>query len=335
MKSTNVGSFDLRRGDTVRVRSAAEILKTLDERGDTENLPFMPEMLPLCGRTFQVSARADKTCDTVNLLGCNREMSGTVHLVGARCDGSAHGGCQAGCLLFFKESWLERLDSNGSAAPVIDSKSDDVTALAKRIEPNVTTAPDVYRCQATELLEATHPMVGIRHYIRDIVTRNVPPGRMIRAWAHGLADRYQRFSRKRLPAWARIGGGAELPDVRGKLTKTPTELLDLQPGELVEVKSLPEIIATLDVNQRNRNLWFDREMVQFCGKRFRVQRRVDRLLNEKTGMMIDIKNPCIILEGPCCLGSYHKLCPRMGNIFFREIWLKRVEEPSPSAEQLV
>jgi hypothetical protein len=328
MKSTNICRLDLRRGDTVRVRSAAEILATLDERGDAENLPFMPEMLSLCGKTFQVSARADKTCDTVNLLGCNREMSGTVHLVGARCDGSAHGGCQAGCLLFFKEAWLERVDGKSSTG--VDSKSDDVAALTQRIEPNVTTAPEVYRCQATELLDATRPMVGIHHYIRDMATRNVPLGRMVRAWAHGFFDRYQRFSRKRLPAWARIAGGAELPDVRGKLRKTPTELLDLQPGELVEVKSLPEIIATLDVNQRNRNLWFDREMVQFCGKRFRVQRRVERLLNEKTGMMIDIKNPCIILDGPSCLGSYHRLCPRMGQIFFREIWLKRVDQLSPS-----
>jgi hypothetical protein len=330
MKSTNVRHRELRRGDTVRVRSAAEILETLDERGDTESLPFMPEMLSLCAKTFQVSARADKTCDTVNLTGCNREMSGTVHLVGARCDGSAHGGCQAGCLLFFKEAWLERVDSKSSTAPVVDSKSDDVAALAKRIGPNVTTAPEVYRCQATELLDATRPMVGIRHYIRDMTTRNVPPGRMIRSWAHGIFDRYQRSSRKRLPAWARIAGGVELPDVRGKLKKTPTELLDLQPGEFVEVKSLPEIIATLDVNQRNRNLWFDREIVQFCGKRFRVQRRVHRLLNEKTGKMIQIKNPCIILDGPCCLGNYHKLCPRMGHIYFREIWLKRVDRLSTS-----
>jgi hypothetical protein len=205
-----------------------------------------------------------------------------------------------------------------------------MAALAKRIEPNVTKAPEVYRCQATELLDATRPMVGIRHYVRDVATRNVSPGRMIRAWAHGLVDRYQRFSRKRLPAWARINGGGEVPDVRGKLTKTPTESLDLQPGELVEVKSLPEIIATLDVNQRNRNLWFDREMVKFCGKRFRVQRRVNRLLNEKTGKMIETKNPCIILDGPFCFGSYHRLCPRMGHIYFREIWLKRVEELSPS-----
>src|SRR5689334_18063640 len=106
---------DLRRGDKVRVRSAEEIMATLDEHGDTDKLPFMPEMLPMCGQTFEVAARADKTCDTLNMVGCTRAMSQTVHLVGARCDGSAHGGCQAGCLLFFKESWLERAE--GPAEP--------------------------------------------------------------------------------------------------------------------------------------------------------------------------------------------------------------------------
>jgi hypothetical protein len=35
---------ELRRGDLVEVNSPAEILATLDERGDLEGLPFMPEM---------------------------------------------------------------------------------------------------------------------------------------------------------------------------------------------------------------------------------------------------------------------------------------------------
>jgi hypothetical protein len=338
MKHTDVRLLNdarLRRGDTVRVRPAAEILKTLDERGDTENLPFMPEMVSLCGATFQVSARADKTCDTVNLTGTTREMSRTVHLVGARCNGSAHGGCQAGCLLFFKESWLERIDNDGTdSASVEDSgspnvslgvKSPDVAALEALVESKTTTAPGVYRCQATAIPEATRPMVGMGHYIRDLTTRNVPPRRMLRALAYVVFNRYQRFSQRRLPNWARFRGGVELPDIRGTLIKTPTETLDLQPGELVEIKSLPEIMATLNVNNQNRGLWFDREMIQYCGKRFRVQRRVNRIIDEKTGKIIKMKNPCIILDGTICLGDYHKLCPRLGNTYWREIWLKRVE----------
>jgi hypothetical protein len=297
----------------------------LDERGDSERLPFMPEMLPLCGKTFRVSARADKTCDTVNLTGCSREMSHTVHLVEARCDGSAHGGCQAGCQFFFKESWLERLEGDAADAPAAIPEASDVAALAARIEPSTTTAPGVYRCQATALPDASRPMAGMRHYLRDVQTGNVPARLFARAVLIGIFDRFQAFSRHRLPGWARYRGGANQPDVRGTLTRTPTEKLDLQPGELVEVRSLAEIIATLDINQRNRNLWFDREMVRYCGRRFRVQSRVDRLLDEKTGEMIVTKTPCLILDGAVCVGDYHKLCPRQDHAFFREIWLKRVE----------
>ena len=32
----------------------------------------MREMLDLQGQTLLVEARADKTCDTINLTGCNR-----------------------------------------------------------------------------------------------------------------------------------------------------------------------------------------------------------------------------------------------------------------------
>ena len=41
-------------GDLVEVRSADEIIATLDERGELENLPFMPEMLKFCGQRLTV-----------------------------------------------------------------------------------------------------------------------------------------------------------------------------------------------------------------------------------------------------------------------------------------
>ncbi len=53
--------LDLRAGDLVEVRSEDEILRTLDSRGTLDSLPFMPEMLPFCGKRFRVSKRADVT----------------------------------------------------------------------------------------------------------------------------------------------------------------------------------------------------------------------------------------------------------------------------------
>ena len=107
-------ALDLKIGEVVEVRSPSEILATLDERGRLEALPFMPEMLQFAGKQLRVSKRAFKTCDQVKNSGMYR-MERTVHLEGVRCDGSAHGGCQAGCLIFWKEGWLKRSEPGAQA----------------------------------------------------------------------------------------------------------------------------------------------------------------------------------------------------------------------------
>ena len=98
-----------RAGEWVEVKSADEILATLDAQGSVDGLPFMPEMLRYCGMRFRVFKSAHKTCDTIGGTKI-RHMSDAAHLEGLRCDGSSHGGCQAGCLLFWKSAWLKRVD---------------------------------------------------------------------------------------------------------------------------------------------------------------------------------------------------------------------------------
>lgn len=94
-----------RAGEWVEVKSKEEILATLDQRGDVNGLPFMPEMLRYCGQRLRVAKSAHKTCDTINKTG-GRRMQGAVHLENVRCNGAAHGGCQAACLIFWKDEWL-------------------------------------------------------------------------------------------------------------------------------------------------------------------------------------------------------------------------------------
>ncbi len=101
---------ELRKGDVVEVRSAAEILATLDDRGERDALPFMPEMVAMCGRRFTVAARTERICDTVTGSGRPASMEDTVVLDGAICDGSGHGGCAAACLVYWKEDWLRKVD---------------------------------------------------------------------------------------------------------------------------------------------------------------------------------------------------------------------------------
>jgi hypothetical protein len=102
----------------------------------------------------------------------------------------------------------------------------------------------------------------------------------------------------------------------------------LKPGELVRVKSRSEIEATLDARGTNRGLWFDpEEMARHCGGTFRVRSSVTKIVDEMTGKMRVMKQPCIILEGVACQGEYARCrlnCPRAITSYWRELWLERV-----------
>ena len=150
-------SANYRVGDWVQVRTAEEILSTLDENGFVGGLPFMPEMLQYCGRKYRVSKSAHKTCDAV---GAIRRMESAVHLEDQRCTGEGHDGCQAGCLLIWKHEWLRRVD-DGDAEPVSTGPAEvdagQWSILLRNTRVSVPGSPngDRYRCQATELLTAS------------------------------------------------------------------------------------------------------------------------------------------------------------------------------------
>jgi hypothetical protein len=325
----------LRVGDVVRVRSEEEILGTLDAEGKLDGLPFMPEMLEFCGREFRVRARAHKACDTVEWQQFRR-MDNAVHLDDLRCDGAAHGGCQAGCLLYWKEAWLTRADAegdsaslaadgNGRAAPVV---SREMLFDATRAGTN-EAGQTLFSCQATRLLGATKgPLKWWEpsQYVQDITSGNSTVRRVVRALLVGAFNRFQQANARLLPRFCLIKGCKRYPFIEGKARNgnTPSELLGLQPGEIVEVKSKEEIFATLDENDKTDGLRFDSEMLKYCGRRAKVLRRVEKIIDEKTGRMLRIKRDTVILDGVICTGEYHRSCPRAIYPYWREIWLKRV-----------
>lgn len=80
----------------------------------------------------------------------------------------------------------------------------------------------------------------------------------------------------------------------------------------------------------NRGLQFDYDMVPYCGSRAVVSHLVETRIDEETGALVRIGNPCVVLEGVACRGRYHRLCPRAQDCYWREAWLRRVEpEPEP------
>jgi hypothetical protein len=347
------GSGKLVPGDWVEIRSKEEILRTLDGRGELDSLPFMPEMLQYCGQRFQVFKSAHKKCDPPNGLQARR-MTQAVHLDEVRCDGAAHGGCQAGCLIFWKESWLKRATEGDAGTPAAGSESataptmlsvtgcseQDVFAAACESGGSAPPEERVYACQSTRLHAATTPLRwwDQRQYLEDLVSGNVRVSQLL---ASALYSAYHLVAESgiglgALMRWTydtvqRIRGGPPYPLRPGKIPdgmRTPEGKLGLRPGELVRVRSYPEILETLDRNWANRGLYFDSEQVPFCGGTYRVLRRVERIINEKTGKLIRMKTDAIVLNGVACQSRYSKcrrFCPRSIYAYWREIWLERLQ----------
>jgi hypothetical protein len=346
----------LRVGDWVEVRSKEEILKTLDVKGQLDGMAFMPEMFQYCGQKFHVYKRAHKTCDySTPYPFRTRRLEDTVHLK-TRCDGQAHGDCHARCLLYWKIQWLkpangrrEQLSgpsgkaSLGSHVPADPAESgggcseSDVFANTRFADPDRSSP--TYVCQATLVPHATNPLAwwDLRQYFEDYWSGNVGlerlfSGLIYSSYYHlsqagiglGPAMRwfYDRFH------W--LWGGTRFPRKPGVIPEgkpTPSGTLNLQPGELVRVKSHQEILKTVDSSNRNRGMYWDAELVPYCGGTYRVLQRVSRLIDEKTGKMIEMKNPCIILDTVVCQARYspcRMLCPKSMYPYWRELWLERV-----------
>lgn len=319
----------------------------------------MPEMFQYCGKRFRVYKRAHKTCDTVSGSFLGRRLSNAVHLE-LRCDGQAHGGCQAGCLIFWKQAWLKPVDGPTNAAESLLSvefqQDGDTANEARCTEADVWTATSApaqqaadetrYICQATQLLRFTKslPWWDLSQYLEDYSSGNATFGRIFRGLIYVCYNRGALTYKGRLGSFGRglydrfqaLSGGPPFPRRVGAIRTgqlTPRISLNLQPGELVRVKSYKEILATLDTTGRNRGLGYDAELVPYSGGIYRVRARVDKFIDEKTGVMKTLKTPAIMLEGVCCQARYsaHRMfCPRSIYSWWREIWLERVPKTTPA-----
>lgn len=308
---TETSTRPLLPGDVVEVKPWTEIQRTLDAQGCFGGLPFMPEMAALCGRRFRVWRRIEKTCVEGDRV---RRMRNTVLLDGIRCDGSAHGGCEKECTLFWREEWLRRvvaLAAGEAEAAVADSRC----APAEPFPYPTQRASGRYVCQSTALLQATDPLhkADVRQYFRDLRVRTWSWRQMARFVVVALGLRLKV-----------VCGGLASVKLRGRERRTPVEVLNLQPGDWVEVKRPREIAATLDTHGRNRGLEFPVYMLPFFGRRCRVRRRVNRIILETTGEMRELQHT-VILEGVTCDG-YGRWggCPRDAHHLWREIWLRRL-----------
>jgi hypothetical protein len=347
-------------GDWVEVRSKEEILRTLDASGQLEGVPFMPEMFKFCGKRFQVYKRAHKTCDyTTSYPYHTRRLNRTVHLE-TRCDGEAHDGCQARCLLYWKHAWLKPVSGDSGKVAALSAETPsagEVYAVARagcseseiwaytQVSVPDSAAP-TYVCQATQVHHATTPLAwwDVRQYFEDYWSGNVGLERIFNGLIYsmyyhlcqagiGVGPAMRWFYNKLHPLW----GGTLFPRKPGLIPEgkpTPAGTLNLQPGELVRVKSHEEILKTVDTGNKNRGMYWDAELVPYCGGTYQVLKSVTKIIDEKTGKMVEMKNPCIILDSVVCQARYspcRMLCPKEMYPYWREIWLERVAANGNSA----
>jgi hypothetical protein len=298
----------LRPGDLVEVKTPDEILATLDAEGAVDSLPFMPEMVEFCGRRFRVSNRAVNVCFTGQHSSPRRFRNNDVVLLeDLRCSGAAHDGCQKSCMIFWRDQWLRKVSESDAQAKVDGEGSQRLRSRLK-----TSTGPKTYYCQSSEILKATNHLSRRERYamcVTDVREGNCSAPEMIL--------RIGRFALWRMRLMVR-------GDYRQGSSKVTGEVLKLQPGELVEVKSFQEIVDTLDEKACHRGLLFMRGMRGFCGQPSRVKDRIDKIIVDGTGQMRQLRDT-VQLEGSLCGCTYQGLggCSRREINYWREIWLRR------------
>lgn len=305
-------TLKLRPGDFVEVKSPAEILQTLDGNGTLDRLPFMPEMVEFCGKRFHVAKRVVKTCYYGATSGMRKfPAEDVVLLEGLRCSGEAHDGCQKACTIFWREAWLRKVEGPGTIAVNLDQES----SKWLRARLKTTVSPTTYFCQSSEILNSSVELSRWERFGKcfdEVHCGNCGVWEMAQRIGEWF---FWRIRRKFLGAYA-----------RGTQKSTPVESLNLRSRELIEIKPLAKISETLDEASYNRGLFFTPAMGGACGEKYRVERRIEKIIVDGTGEMRQLRNTAF-LEGSMCGCSCVAFggCPRNEYAYWREIWVRRLE----------
>jgi hypothetical protein len=299
-----------RAGDWAEVRSLSQIEATLDGDGRLAGMPFMAEMARHVGRRYRVRLVADRTCVHPPQHPFPR-LSNCVTLAGLRCAGSAHGGCELGCMLFWKTAWLRPVSGPvggepGGGEPAVVQEAG--AAAAQGLAEWSIGADGSYVCQGTQLISATtagEPLLSPGQYVRLLRDRTFTPAELVGMAARMAARKLGSRLRRPVP----VPEGVDEP---------------LRPGDWVRVRSRAQIRGTLDRSGALGGLAFGGEMAEDCGKILQVERRVERIMDERNGRIRSVRNT-VLLRGSLC--DRYLGCARGMPILWREAWLERVAGP--------
>jgi hypothetical protein len=98
----------------------------------------------------------------------------------------------------------------------------------------------------------------------------------------------------------------------------------MQPGDRVRVRTLEEIIATLDDDNRLKGCLFMAEMGNYCETEQQVLKPVERLLDESE-YRVRRTTGIVLLDGVICQGTeYPQGCDHACFFFWRKEWLEKI-----------
>jgi hypothetical protein len=101
--------------------------------------------------------------------------------------------------------------------------------------------------------------------------------------------------------------------------------IQFKPGDMVRVKSLEEVRATLDEWKELRGCLFMDAMQEYCGTQQRVLQPVERFVDERDYRVKKAKG-IILLEGLLCHGTpVYGRCDRACYYFWRNEWLEKID----------
>ena len=300
-------------GDLVEIKTWAEIRATLDERGRLEQLPFMPEMLTMCGQRAYVFRCVHRLFDYRKTRRM-RHMDDAVLLVGTVCDGSNHGGCEAACHTIWKSAWLRRVErSDDTARAPVSSNRSDLPKNAAVLQFGAQ-APR-YACQLTQLHAASQPIGNwsATNFLRPLIAGNVAPAAFVVGWLTHLFNELQHLRQ-----------GVSFPVFEVAVQDSGRrEETRLEADDQVVVRSSAEIRATLNDQFVHRGLGFEPDMLKHCGRRCCVQAEVKRLIDIVTGEMRTMKTPAYILRDIHFSGERQLFNAQYEPLFWRGAWLQR------------
>jgi hypothetical protein len=107
----------------------------------------------------------------------------------------------------------------------------------------------------------------------------------------------------------------------------PTD--ELRKGDCVDVLNPREILATLDDRATLDGLPFMPEMARYCGQRFVIDRRADKICDTIKYTGSRRLPDTVLLADLRCTGASHGGCQAACRIFWKEAWLRRTTPDAP------